>query len=368
MNIVILTGDVTHKDYKKIIEVAEDLGHNLLGFVLLNDENDFGKVDDYDVYPASFLPVLKYDFALIDSDEQTAEKFIIPALINIVPREKIKTVYWLLQQVMTKKYESSKDEVIQDTLDYWKTHELSIFNQHTASYEDTFDEMRVDEACGLPYIMFKTVEGKEKRMYYPPGSGWKAPDGKTYIANVLREQVPTSPHLYTKAGHQVNDGDVLIDAGVCEGNFALRYVDICSKIYLFEMDKRWFAPLYYTFKDYWDKVEFIPKAVSDISGGGGISLDDVIAVPAGKNIFLKMDIEGAEVAALHGAKRILSSNKARASICSYHRRDDCWRIKSIFEKYGYKTSTSEGYMVFIYNDEIWESADFRKGIVYASNY
>lgn len=367
MNLVILIGAVTGKDYTKIIDVAENLGHNLLGFVLVNDENNFGKIGDYDLYPLSFLPILKYDLALIDADENNA-KFIVPALSKIIPRDKIKTIYWLLQQVMTKKYESIKDEAIQGALDYWKTHELSIFNQHLASYEDTFDELHMDESCGLPYIIFKTVEDKEKRMYYPPGSGWAAPDGKFYITNILREQLPTSPHLYTKENHNVNDGDVLIDAGVCEGNFALRYVDVCSKIYLFEMDKKWFAPLYHSFKDYWNKVEFIPKAVSDVSGGGGISLDDVISVPVGKNVFLKADIEGAEVDALRGAKNFLSTNKVKASMCSYHRKDDCWRIKSIFEKYGYKTSTSEGYMVFIYNEDIWENADFRKGIVYASNY
>ena len=99
-----------------------------------------------------------------------------------------------------------------------------------------------------------------------------------------------------------------------------------------------------------------------------MTLDDVVNEPAGSNIFLKMDIEGAEVDALHGAQKVLQSNHVRASICSYHKADDCWKIKSVFRRYGYETSTSEGYMTFIWDSNIWNSADFRKGIVYANNY
>ena len=80
-----------------------------------------------------------------------------------------------------------------------------------------------------------------------------------------------------------------------------------------------------------------------------------------------MDVEGAEPAALRGAKKILSTNKVKASICSYHYPDDIIKIKSVFSNCGYKTTASEGYMVLIYNPNIWDTADFRKGIVYATN-
>ena len=99
-----------------------------------------------------------------------------------------------------------------------------------------------------------------------------------------------------------------------------------------------------------------------------MTLDDVVNEPAGSNIFLKMDIEGAEVDALHGAQRILQNYNLKASVCSYHKKDDLWQIKSVFQKYGYETSTSEGYMIFLDGKNIWDSADFRKGIVYANNY
>ena len=159
----------------------------------------------------------------------------------------------------------------------------------------------------------------------------------------------------------------MIDAGVCEGNFALKYVDVCSKIYLFESDPSWLEPLYYTFADYADKVVLIPKFVSNVTEKNFVSIDDKVKI-SDKNVFLKMDIEGAEIDALHGAKNLLRNNKVKASVCSYHNADDLWKIKSIFKSHNYRTWTSDGYMVFIYDPKICETADFRKGIVYAENY
>ena len=267
------------------------------------------------------------------------------------------------------KYENFLDPVIQETLHYWQSHELSVFNQHIEESKHTYDEVFMDEKVGLPYINFKTIEGKERRMYYPRdgSSQVQREDGKKYIEDVLREQLPTSPHLYVKGTHKIGEGDVLIDVGVCEGNFSLRYVDICSKVYLFEMDKKWFEPLYYSFRDCWDKIEFIPKAVASSTGRGTVALDDAVNVPIGSRIFFKMDVEGAESAALRGAKKLLSTNKVKASICSYHNADDIIKIKSIFQNHGYRIATSDGYMVFIYDPKILETLDFRKGIVYAAN-
>ena len=262
MNLLIFTNPALKKDYTKIFELIENLEHKLIGFIRMDGNGNFDKIADYDVYPVTYIQMLKYDLILLDCDSDTANAMKPNFVAAGIPQDKIQSVYWLLQQKMIKRYEDIQDKAIQETLEYWKTHELSVFNQHTESYEHTYDEMHMDNNCGLPYIIFKTVEGKDRRMYYPPGSGIKAPDGKIYITDVLREQVPTSPHLYIKDNHKINDGDILIDAGVCEGNFALRYVDVCSKVYLFEMDQKWFAPLYFSFRDCWNKIEFIPKAVS----------------------------------------------------------------------------------------------------------
>lgn len=55
-----------------------------------------------------------------------------------------------------------------------------------------------------------------------------------------------------------------------------------------------------------------------------VALDDMLK---DKEVtFIKMDIEGAEVEALHGAAQIISEQKPRLAISVYHKRDDIWTI------------------------------------------
>ena len=369
MDIVIIKLNTNFYENKNFFGAMEKLGHNFVGFVALGHVDGIPEIDGYNFYSAEYIQRLKYDLALIDCNMGDVKKYL-PALAHFkVPLNKLRTSKWLLQQLISRKYEDVQDPVIQETLRYWQTYDISVFNQHFEGLGETMHEVYMDETINLPYIIFQTVEGKDRRMYYPRGRSFeKGEDGKKYVKDILREQIPTSPHLYVKGNHKVDEGDVLIDAGVCEGNFALRYADICSKIFLFEPDKQWFEPLYYSFRDCWDKVEFIPKAVAEHTGGGSVALDDAVKIPFGSKIFIKMDVEGAEPAALRGAKKILSTNKVKASICSYHRADDIIKIKAVFQNLGYKTATSAGYMIFIYDPKIWETTDFRKGIVYATNY
>lgn len=42
--------------------------------------------------------------------------------------------------------------------------------------------------------------------------------------------------------------------------------------------------------------------------------------------FLKMDIEGQEMAALAGARNAIVEHQPRLAICVYHRFDDLWKI------------------------------------------
>lgn len=348
---------------EKICVMAEKLKYDIAAVVSLDKREQLTSFRGYPVRPLREIIDLSWDVAVCAFKKKISDK-IIPGLrkLKIGQPEQIKDCFWLLQQFMIKKYEDSADPIIRETIAYWQTHELSVFNQHLADFKDTADEIFIDRTCGLPYIIFKTVEGKERRMYYPTEKL-----GQKVVKNVLRDQAPTSPHLYVTGNHKVNAGDVVIDAGVCEGNFALKYVDICSKMYLFESNPKWTEPLKRTFKNYRGKAEFFPRYVSNITKGASITIDDALPDLRGENIFLKMDIESAEPFALQGAKRILTNNHVRASICTYHRQDDLVRVKSILQKYGFKTSTSDGYMVFIHDPNIFDTADFRKAIVYAEN-
>ena len=156
-------------------------------------------------------------------------------------------------------------------------------------------------------------------------------------------------------------GSVIVDAGTCEGNFALRYIEKAKKVYLIEPDPLWMQALQRTFQPYRNKVVFCSKFVGKQDSADTITIDSLVSERAD---FIKMDIEGAELDALAGAKRTLEDSHAKCAICSYHRWHDEKAIRKMLEGYGYTTSTSQGYMFFPYDENIMDTLDLRRGVVY----
>lgn len=207
---------------------------------------------------------------------------------------------------------------------------------------------------GMPYTIFEN-----KKMFYPRDYKFQLLDGIACLRNILREQGDHSPHQYIQPGYTMEKDMVIVDAGTCEANFALRYVEDAKRIYLVESDPRWVEALKRTFEPYKDKVIICDRFLSGEDTGDSITLDTLVNE---KIDFLKMDIEGYEIEALAGAKRVLRESNARCAICSYHRHGDEQIIKDVLKEYGYHTSTSEGYMFFPYDTYL----EFRRGIVYGN--
>jgi len=58
-----------------------------------------------------------------------------------------------------------------------------------------------------------------------------------------------------------------------------------------------------------------------------VNVDTLDCIMEGRQVgFIKMDIEGAEIAALHGARKILKQQKPILAISVYHRMSDLWKI------------------------------------------
>ena len=253
------------------------------------------------------------------------------------------------------KYANSNDVEIQETVDYLKSNPLTVRNQFANKDIVKYDVVW-DLECGYPYVNFFG-----KRMYFPKDY---LKENQSCLFNIVeQDQYAGSPHLYLFDDHIVKDGDVLIDAGVCEGNFSLLHIEKLKKVYLVESDIRWRHPLELTFGPYAEKVEFVFKALSDIDSDESITIDSLLKNENSCN-FLKMDIEGYESSALLGGINSLRRFHPKCSICSYHRQFDEKYIRFILESCGYTTTTSDGFFFMNYDPNIDQSLDFRRAMVY----
>lgn len=238
-----------------------------------------------------------------------------------------------------KRYHNANDLEIRDVLRYIKQNDLEVFNY---SFREKYKYLRVsvlfDENCGMFYVIHQG-----KRMYFTKRLN-TANAVADYYKSILVEQDKESPHKYLDEEFAVCQGDVVIDAGVGEGNFALEIIDKVSKIYLIEMDIGWIEALRETFRDYQDKVVIIPKYLTSMNNGNYATLDCLVKEPIN---LIKMDIEGNEWDALLGAEKLIKrSKKVKCAICSYHTEYDETLIKSVLTEYGLRCTTTHGYMWF----------------------
>lgn len=227
-----------------------------------------------------------------------------------------------------------------EALEYLKQHPLMPFNNtFVEKYSKIEIEVFYDETVEMYYVYF---DGKQ--MYLPKRYNTKQ-SVINYCKSIYIEQDILSPHKYRV--DSVASGSTVLDAGVAEGNFALAVIDKVKKIYLVECDEEWINALKVTFKPYWDKVVFIYRYLTDSNTENTTTIDDIVKEE--KIDFIKLDIEGEETRALKGAKNTLRCNDALLDVCCYHHNEDETEIKEILWKYGYKTTTSQGYMVFVHN-------------------
>lgn len=140
-----------------------------------------------------------------------------------------------------------------------------------------------------------------------------------------------------------SSNEVYVDCGAFNGDTIVKYKAFTNgkykKIYAFEPDKgnletlknntASFANIEIINKGIWDK----DKTLSFNSSGSGSCIsesgDNVIEVTTIDSIvkddkvtFIKMDVEGSELEALHGAKETIRKNSPKLAICCYHKEND----------------------------------------------
>jgi len=225
--------------------------------------------------------------------------------------------------------------------DYLKQNPLSEFPYH---YIKNYDVDSIKTYFDTDLRMFYVLQDN-KRLYFK--KKWNEVQCKLYYRALLMEQDESSPHRYETANFQVSQGDVVVDAGAAEGNFALSIIDTAKKIYLFEVDPDWIEALEITFAPWKEKVDIINKYVSNHTDDTCIALDDFFKeLPVN---FLKADIEGAENQMIEGAKLILQRKESlKIVLCTYHKHDDAEILNNKLKEYQFFTEFSKGYIIFWY--------------------
>lgn len=183
------------------------------------------------------------------------------------------------------------------------------------------------------------------KMFFP--SRYKRENALSYYRGLRREQNINSPHCYANFILD-DDFDCVVDAGCCEGIFSLDMVSKTKTLILIEPQKDWTLLYDKTFEKM--EINVCNKFLSAEDNEYCTTLDSLLGEyieKTGKKILIKMDIEGAEIDALNGAKKILNSNNnITLVICAYHHAKDSEVIIDILNRHGYLTKSSKRNMFF----------------------
>lgn len=221
-------------------------------------------------------------------------------------------------------------------LKYYETHdsnsyksELNFLKEHVAHWMICTDELAKFRKSFIDEI--ETIHfDYDKKMYYATRNGKKmyfkrSMDKETvirYFTITCFEQSDHSAHKYLDKDFGVDEGSVVLDVGAAEGIFGLDVVDRVKELYLFECEDEWIEALKYTFEGY-DNVKIVKSYVSDVDTEDCVTLDSYCDKLKQENVFIKMDIEGAEIKAISGAQKLLQSvERVKLAVCAYHRQSD----------------------------------------------
>ena len=278
-------------------------------------------------------------------------KFIRKRILAKILRTSILNYYANLPETPLKE--------VQEVLEYLKSNPIAVFPyEFQKKYDEKTIEVMEDKDKGLRYVM---LDGK--RLYFK--KRWSTKRIRHSFNELTKEQDLQSPHRYLKDHFKVEEGEVLVDIGVAEGNFALGAVEKASRLILFETDVEWIEALNATFEPWKDKVLIVNKFVSNITNSSNTTLDDFIGQDE-KITFLKIDVDGAESRLLEGCKRILAEQKPlKLAICTYHKQQDEEEFNSLLIRNGFKTSHSDGFILFYYDKKI-AAPYLRRGLIRAT--
>ncbi|MCR5833327.1 MAG: FkbM family methyltransferase [Selenomonadaceae bacterium] len=171
------------------------------------------------------------------------------------------------------------------------------------------------------------------------------------ITRLMQDFIYTSEYEYFLNGFLPEEGDIAIDGGALDGGTAIDFLRQGAKVYSFEMDANNYKNCLAPAKEYGFTIENLglsnqeSTAFYNSNGAGSRKLNNNAPPPPGglvanfidldtyverKNLprvdYIKLDIEGSELDALHGAAKTITRWKPKMAICIYHKPEDLWTL------------------------------------------
>lgn len=292
----------------------------------------------------------------LDNDESMQNTYVhgIPVLKPHQATERDTTVIVASQYLFDISCQLTNDDFL-NVLPYPV---LSIYDSAVFPPEPTYEGLLEDLACST---------GKYSEVYkllYDKRS-------KDILLDILRFRTSFDPRHLHSAGTppelqyfdnfiSLSDIEVFVDGGGFNGDTVNRFLmktnGIYKRIHFFEPDLALLSQARQNLVGY-DNIEFY--------GEGLFSKDDTLGFSATGNLdgriidngeqsikvraldnavdepvtFIKLDVEGAELAAIEGARRHIENDRPVLAVCVYHNPSDLWRlplfIQSISKEYNY---------------------------------
>lgn len=247
---------------------------------------------------------------------------------NVIARSKLTYVFSFL----------IPENDVNKAFSFMGKHGLTSYpNEYALEYKKLKINVELDRDQNLPFVYHNC-----RRLYFP--EFYSIEKVKKDYRALLIEQDIRSAHRYVRSYSELQN-QTLLDVGAAEGIFSLDTIDFTKRVILFECMEHWQKPLKATFAKWADKVIFVKKYVGNKSTGDFVTIDEFLPGEEKQNLFMKMDIEGAERIALEGAKQTLTTGRnIQLAICTYHRKGDPEYMENLVKNSGYSVEFSDGLM------------------------
>lgn len=227
---------------------------------------------------------------------------------------------------------------------------LAIFDPIHFSSELVYKNMQVDIVENSEHYLslYENLTDQESRRTLDGIINYRLTLNPYFLKEISQEN--KQPEYFDTDVVKISKEEVFIDGGGYDGDTVLKFLQVTNnkykKIYFFEPDKELFKKAKDKLSELHDIV-FLEAAIyshSDTlsfktSGGLDGSIDNTgdIKVKAfaldecikEKITFLKLDVEGAETAALIGAKQHIKSDFPILALSGYHNPQDIWELPEL---------------------------------------